>query len=166
MEGTSRSQTTIPRLDRLKVGHFRVGCLRLSMLFSRCPPCLHQCRQFLPHSCTHGLATSGLLLCNRRLLWSCLSLLLCPPCPLSRRYLGTRRCTHLSTLRRRRWHSLARLWGTTTTGSCWAWSHEGCNCIFDAFEFLSKLRHYALNVHVVLSERLSQWYREHAAPDS
>src|ERR1035437_4880522 len=86
-------------------------CFRLLLL---CPTRLHQCRQLLPHSCTHRLATSGLLGDRCNLLRRRLAFPFCPA--LFHRCRDTLTCcrAHAATFLATRWLSLAPLGRTTT----------------------------------------------------
>src|SRR5664280_2365978 len=86
-------------------------CFRLLLL---CPPRLHQCRQLLPHSCTHRLATGGLFGDGRTLFGSRFAFLLCPPGLLCSPDSGTCCRAHPATFLGTRWLSLAPVrWPTT-----------------------------------------------------
>jgi len=123
----------------------------LRSLLSRCPPCLHHRRQLLPYSWAHRLTARGSLLGWHSLLWSGSTLLLCPACSLRRGNLSPCRCTHGPTFLFGYLYHLASLEWTAPAWGLGARPHQSCNCPFDTACFLSKLCHYVLNVHVVLS---------------
>jgi hypothetical protein len=120
-------------------------------LLPRRPSCLHHRRQFPPHSRAHRLASSGLLLGGLGLRWSSLTLLLCPPRLLCGGDSGTCGRAHATPFLACRLHQPACLrWAATACG-LGTRSYESCNRLLDTACFLSKLCHYAFNVHVVLS---------------
>src|ERR1019366_1918807 len=87
--------------------------LRLGL--PRRPPRLHHCRQFLPHSCTHRLATGGLLGDGRTFFAPRFAFLLCPPGLLCSPDSGTCCRAHPATFLGTRWLSLAPVrWPTTS----------------------------------------------------
>src|SRR5664280_2908795 len=95
-------------------GQKRTGCSDLHLGLPLGPPRLHHRRQFLPHGCTHRLATGCLLGGRRSLLRRRLAFPFCPT--LFHRCRDTLTCcrAHTATFLDTRWLSLASLGRTTT----------------------------------------------------
>lgn len=121
--------------------------IQLRRFLPLCPARFHHRRQFLPHGCAHRLPSGGFPGDRLSRFGPRLAFLLCPPSLLCRANSGSRCRAHMAPFPAAGWFSLSALGWTASPWCLGTGSQERCNCIFDTANFLSKLCHYACNVH-------------------